>query len=90
MNQNNLFDAIKQEMERNKTMNVTIEKTNGHYLIASYSDQTGMSVSRFPVFHAVRETAQREAERLAKANPGKRFVVLSVNGSVVTNGVQWS
>ena len=41
------------------------------------------------VRHLELNTAEREAERLARANPGIRFIVLEAKCSVMKPDVQW-
>lgn len=48
-----------------------------------------MSISNTPVVHTSEISARQECERLAKANPGKRFVLLELKGICFVNNVAW-
>jgi hypothetical protein len=69
------------------------EKENGmknQFMIGSVDPQTGgFSFAPNPKLHPTRQSAHKEAERLATSFPGKRFVVAQIVGSVVANGVTW-
>jgi hypothetical protein len=41
------------------------------------------------VSHSHPETAKREAERLARANPGQEFYVLRCEGKCQVNDIRW-
>lgn len=49
-----------------------------------------MSISQTPVVHLSELSARQEAERLAKANPGKRFVLMELKGICFVNNVAWN
>lgn len=53
-------------------------------------DGEGFSVSTRPHIHLSLHEARQEAERLAKTNPNKKFVVMKIEGQVVASGVTWS
>ena len=63
--------------------------TNGTFIVGSISD-VGLSISKEPKEHATAVIAKREAERLAKSDGSKEFVVLQVVGTVKAVGVTWS
>lgn len=62
---------------------------NGTFIVASISD-AGFSVSKEPKQHQSAAVAKREAERLAKSDSSKAFVVLQAIGTVQAVGVSWS
>lgn len=77
------------------TMLETPEETmNGDEVMEEYIIGTrngaNFSFSATPRVHPNEKEAKAEAERLAKSNPGKRFVVVKLVGSVVASGVNWS
>ena len=47
------------------------------------------SIAKNPVKHNSLSEAKFEAERLAKANPQTKFVVLEIKGAVEAVGVRW-
>lgn len=60
------------------------------FMIGSIDPKTGaFSFAPNPKLHPNKQVAYVEAERLANAFPGKRFVVAQIAGSVVANGVKW-
>lgn len=63
--------------------------TNGTFIVGSIAD-VGLSISKEPKEHATAVIAKREAERLAKSDDSKEFVVLQVVGTVKAVGVTWS
>lgn len=60
----------------------------GQFIIGSLSN-AGLSVAREPSRHSTQEKAAAEAERLARLDTSKEFVVLQVVGSVRVNSVVW-
>ena len=60
----------------------------GKFIIGSKS-QNGFSFAQAPVIHNTEAEAKAEAERLARNNAGKTFVVMKVVGEVVANSVVW-
>ena len=50
----------------------------------------GISLSRSPRQHSTKKEAVIEAERLARTEPGKEFVVLKIEGIVVAQNTVWS
>lgn len=62
---------------------------SGQFIVGSISTY-GFSVATSPVIHSDEESARSEAERLAKANPASKYVVLEVSGVVSANAVVWS
>lgn len=62
----------------------------GNYIIGSITKSNGrFSTTEYPATHSTRPEAVREAERLAKIAPEKKFVVLSIDGIVHFNDVVW-
>lgn len=49
-----------------------------------------LSFSSNPKIHRSWDSAKAEAERLARTNVGKRFVIAELKASVVVGGVNWS
>ena len=47
------------------------------------------SIAAVPKIHPTMVVAKLEAERLAKATPGKEYLVLAIMGSVKASGVTW-
>ena len=62
--------------------------TSGSYIIGSVTGES-VSFATTPKVHLSKTDAQAEAERLARANPGKEFILVKVEGRVKVNGVQW-
>ena len=62
--------------------------SNG-YIIGSVVG-ANYSFSTTPKIHATLSLAKAEAERLAKGNTTKRFVVVKIEGTVQATGVAWS
>lgn len=58
-------------------------------IIGSVDEQGFISISAKPAVHVTGESARKEAERLAQANPGKRFVRLQIIDAVQVAGVRW-
>lgn len=48
-----------------------------------------VSISSDPMIHLDTNSANAEAERLAKLKPGVDYVVFQVRGSVSVNGISW-
>lgn len=49
-----------------------------------------ISISQTPVVHLSELSASLEAERLARANPGKRFILMELKGICFVDNVAWS
>lgn len=62
----------------------------GKYIVASFSQNEGHSLSQRPYEHTSLREASQEAERLATMNKGTTYVVLEVKGSVTATGHVWS
>ena len=61
----------------------------GTYIVGS-TDGANVSFSPTPRVHANRASAAAEAERLAKAHPGKEFLLVKIEGSAVSaSAVLW-
>lgn len=61
----------------------------GSYIIGSVVGDS-LSFSQFPKVHTDLVSVKQEAERLAKVNPGKEFIVVQIAGKVQAVGVAWS
>ena len=61
---------------------------SGSYIIGSVSGES-ISFATTPKIHTNKNEAQAEAERLARSNPGKEFLLVRVEGRVKVDGVQW-
>lgn len=61
---------------------------SGSYIIGSVAGEQ-VSFNTNPKVHGNKVDAQAEAERLARANPGKEFLLVRVEGRVKVDGVQW-
>lgn len=79
----NIFRYVREELKE-KMME------RGNYLIGSIASDGRISFADYPKYHRKQDEAKIEAERLAKANPGKTFIVVMVAGTVVSTGVQWN
>lgn len=62
----------------------------GSIIQADANNAEGISLARSPRPHQSKMLAMNEAERLARLEPGKRFVVLKLEGIVVAQGTVWS
>lgn len=49
-----------------------------------------ISISQTPVVHLSELSASLEAERLARTNPGKRFILMELKGICFVDNVAWS
>jgi hypothetical protein len=57
----------------------TIKNFKGQHIIGSIDKVTGaMSISAHPVPHATQQQVQAEAARLAKTDPTKKYVALTI------------
>ena len=54
-------------------------KGNG-FIVASFTENGGLSVASQPVVHTTASLARQESERLATLNPGKYYIFLQVRG----------
>lgn len=79
----NVFQYVREDLKE-KMME------RGNYLIGSVASDGRISFADYPKYHRKQDEAKVEAERLAKANPGKTFIVVMVAGTVVSTGVQWN
>lgn len=61
------------------TSNNVFSNTNA-YIVGSIDSIYGLSASSHPVLHASKAQAREECARLAKLNPNKTFVILSIVG----------
>ena len=59
------------------------------YVIGTISSSNRLSGAADPAIHTDIKSAQVEAERLAKANPGTRYIVLGARGVVGVQQVTW-
>jgi hypothetical protein len=82
------FTVIK-NFDDNISSNSSATNQKG-YIIGSRTVTNNISFATAPKVHDSETSAKREAERLAKANPGKKFVVVQIVGEVVSGGVSWS
>lgn len=62
---------------------------SGRYIIGSITE-SGLSVAQDPRVHEDIKKAQAECERLAITNPGKRFVLIQLRGSVMVGKPTWN
>ena len=62
----------------------------GSIIPADTYNADGISLSRSPRHHPSKKSAQDEAERLARLEVGKKFVVLKIEGIVVAQNTVWS
>lgn len=60
------------------------------WIVGSYRTDGSISFSSSPYQHRTQESAKDEAERLARDNPGKKFVVFARDSAVVVGGTMWS
>lgn len=61
---------------------------SGSYIVGSVAGES-ISFATTPRVHPTKAEAATEAERLARANPGKEFLLVKVEGRVKVDGVQW-
>lgn len=67
------------------------EMKKGDHIVGSIHKQSGaFSTTAHPMLHTSFHEAAKEAERLAKTCPEKKFVVLEIKGVVSVNDVIWS
>lgn len=66
------------------------EVRTGTFIVGSISSAGEISFSSTPRVHETHQEARLEAERLAKNNPGKEFLVSEIKGRVRANAVNWS
>lgn len=78
--------AVKHEKEKSE-MNANSIKTGG-FIIGSIGPN-GLSFANHPMVHGDSLSAKMEAERLAKTNQGKKFVVVEVKGIAEVANVVW-
>lgn len=57
---------------------------NKHFIVGSYTPNTGISFSAEPVVHLYRPDARAECRRLAALNPGKTFLFVCLEGAEMT------
>lgn len=62
----------------------------GNVIIGSILSNGNISFSDKPSVHTTELSWKTEIERLASANPGKRYVAVEVVGSVVAGGLVWN
>lgn len=79
----NIFELVR-EINKEKIME------RGNYLIGSITNNGGISFAEYPKVHKNQTDAKIEAERLARLNPSKKFLVVMVAGTVIAQGVQWN
>jgi len=77
---------FKHEKEKSK-MNANSIKT-GSFIIGSIGPN-GLSFANHPMVHGDSLSAKMEAERLAKTNQGKKFIVVEVKGIAEVSNVVW-
>lgn len=73
--------------EKEKDMNANSIKT-GSFIIGSIGPN-GLSFANHPMVHGDSLSAKMEAERLAKSNQGKKFIVVEVKGIAEVANVVW-
>lgn len=71
-----------------QTPNVPTTQVTGKFIIGSRQG-VRMSISSEPKIHTNVNEAKQEAERLARLDPAKAFVVLAVVGEVQAQGIAW-
>ena len=81
--ENWLIEYMTHGLEQEITMN------RGNYIIGSLDRFCRFSAAANPMLHTTVEAVRKEAERLAKLDTSKSFVVLEVKGIVEASGVNW-
>lgn len=71
------------EVKQQPTEAVTAVQTK-KFIVGSIDDKGMMSVAPRPVFHHIEPDAVKERTRLAKATPGKMYVVLQLRSAEIT------
>lgn len=61
---------------------------SGDIVIGSVTNGT-VSINSDPMIHVDMNSANVEAERLARLKPGVDYVVFQVRGAVSVNGINW-
>ena len=87
-------DSLKQAVMKYTDTTVSAPATNGatskHGWIIGSVTGSQYSFSTTPRVHETENSVNTEIERLAKANPGKRFVKVRIEAFVQAGGVSWS
>ena len=63
---------------------------NGNVIIGTQAPNGTVSFSSAPVIHTTEASWKTEIERLAKSNPGTKFIAVQVVASVVAGGLVWN
>jgi len=53
---------------------------NKHFIVGSFTEHQGFSVSSTPVMHTSRSLARQECNRLAKLTPSKLYIFVELSG----------